>query len=57
MFNKKEKKLTEQELQIETQKLFQQRINGANKEILEILNKYGLDMIVDQVIKFVPQKK
>lgn len=57
MSKEKKVELTEKELQEKAQKIFQTKIDGANKEIAVILKKYGLNMIVDHTIRFVPTQQ
>ena len=53
---KKKKDLTEQELQAKAQKLLQIKIDKANKEIIAVLEKYGLDLITIPMIQIVPKQ-
>ncbi len=57
MFNKKKKEeLTEQDLNLQARKLYQAKIAKANKEIQEVLNKYGLTLRVTQGVELVPKR-
>jgi len=54
---RKRNELTEQELQAKAQKILQEKIEKANKEILAILEKYGLDLISVPMIQIVPRQQ
>jgi len=60
MFKKKSKEetkvMTEQDLNLQAQKLYQAKIAKANKEINEVLTKYGLTLRVTQGIELIPRK-
>ena len=57
MFKKKSKELTEQDLNLQARKLYQTKIAKANKEINDVLNKYGLTLRVNQGVELVPRTR
>ena len=58
MFKKKSKEeMTEQDLNLQAQKLYQAKIAKANKEINDVLNKYGLTLRVTQGVELVPRRR
>ncbi len=54
--SKEVKELTEQDLNLQAQKLYQAKIAKANKEISDVLKKYGLTLRVTQGIELIPRK-
>ena len=54
---KDKRELTEQELRTKAQQILQDKIRKANIEVAKVLQKYGLDLRVNQTIVFVPRQQ
>lgn len=56
MSKKESKEITEQDLNLQAQKLYQAKIAKANKEIKAVLQKYGLTLKITQGIDLIPKR-